>query len=83
MFCSTAENTELQGALVTCLRSQSTWEEFSEPRRFQMPSLQLVVERGKMEVGGRERERDGRRGREGREGRKGEGSVKERDDGER
>lgn len=36
-----------------------------------------------MEVGGRERERDGRRGREGREGRKGEGSVKERDDGER
>ena len=29
-----------------------------------------------MEVGGRERERDGRRGREGREGREGEGKCK-------
>lgn len=60
------------------------WEESSEPRRFQMPSLQLVMERVKGGGGEIERERGGRRGREGREGeRRGGGSVKERDEGER
>ena len=58
---------------MTCLRSQSAWEEFSEPRRFQMPSLQLVVERGKDGGGGKRKgkgwkKRERRKGGEGRGG---------------